>query len=73
MGSAEEFHANARQCRHMAEITRDDDCRASWLRLAETWVRLAQQETKHFQAMQEAGLEEWHRPEQRDTPSRSSH
>jgi hypothetical protein len=45
MGTLAEFNMNAEQCFRMAEATRDRDLKASWARLAETWLRLAEQET----------------------------
>ena len=46
MGTFAELKTNAEQCFRMAESTRDRDIKASWARLAETWLRLAEQETR---------------------------
>jgi hypothetical protein len=44
MSSVAELMQNAEQCFCMAERTRDRDVKASWSRLAETWLSLADQE-----------------------------
>jgi hypothetical protein len=36
-----EFEAHAQECRRMARATRDLDSRATWNRMADRWVRLA--------------------------------
>jgi hypothetical protein len=46
MTTVAELKQNAEQCFCMAERTRDRDIKASWSRLAETWLSLADQESK---------------------------
>jgi hypothetical protein len=46
MSTVTELKQNAEQCFCMAERTRDRDVKASWSRLAETWLSLADQEVK---------------------------
>jgi hypothetical protein len=56
MSTVAELRRNAEQCFYMAERTRDRDVKASWARLAETWLSLADQEVRRReQAMKPAG------------------
>jgi hypothetical protein len=41
MDLIKEFEAHAHECRRMARSTRDLESRATWSRMAERWVRLA--------------------------------
>jgi hypothetical protein len=41
MDLIKEFEAHAQECRRMARSTRDHESRATWSRMAERWVRLA--------------------------------
>ena len=42
MNVLEEFEAHANECRRMARSTRDLESKATWNRMAERWVRLAE-------------------------------
>ena len=46
MSTVAELKQNAEQCFYMAERERDRDLKASWSRLAETWLSLADQEIR---------------------------
>ena len=46
MSTVAELKQNAEQCFYMAERERDRDLKASWSRLAETWLSLADQENR---------------------------
>ena len=39
---ADRFHAEANECRRMAESASSPSVKAEWLRLADEWIRLAQ-------------------------------
>ena len=41
MDLVREFEAHAQECRRMARATRDLESRATWNRMADRWVRLA--------------------------------
>jgi hypothetical protein len=40
MSRTNEYRRNAAECQRMAESTRDEGDRRSWLRLAQSWLRL---------------------------------
>jgi hypothetical protein len=42
MNILEEFEAHANECRRMARSTRDLESKATWNRMAERWLRLAE-------------------------------
>jgi hypothetical protein len=42
MDLIKEFEAHAQECRRMARATRDLESRATWSRMAERWIRLAE-------------------------------
>lgn len=42
MDVIKEFQKKAAECRAMARATRDPKSRASWMEMAERWVRLAE-------------------------------
>jgi hypothetical protein len=42
MNVLEEFEAHANECRRMARATRDLESKSTWNRMAERWVRLAE-------------------------------
>jgi hypothetical protein len=40
MSRTDEYRRNAAECQRMAESTRDEGDKRSWLRLAQSWLRL---------------------------------
>jgi hypothetical protein len=68
MSTVSELKQNAEQCFCMAERTRDRDIKASWSRLAETWLSLADQETKRREGATRGSVA----PSRRRRPSSSS-
>jgi hypothetical protein len=50
MSSVAELQRNAEHCFRLAEGARDPHIKASWARLAETWLRLADQENRRSPA-----------------------
>ena len=42
---SEEYRRNAMVCERMSHTTSNEDIRASWLRLAESWLRMIPQES----------------------------
>lgn len=47
MDPVEEFRRHARDCRQMAQATRDLESKATWNGLAERWLRCAELEELH--------------------------
>ena len=41
MSKSDEYWANAAECQRMADLSLSDDNRESWLRIAESWLRMA--------------------------------
>jgi hypothetical protein len=54
MNVLEEFEAHASECRRMARATRDLESRATWNRMAERWVRLAENHRAAHQSAADA-------------------
>lgn len=47
MDPVEEFRRHAKECRQMAQATRDLESKATWNGLAERWLRCAELEESH--------------------------
>jgi hypothetical protein len=54
MSKSDEYRRNAAECQRMAESTRNEGDRRSWLRLAESWMRLIGGDSKKARSSQEA-------------------
>ena len=68
MGTVAELKQNAEQCFCMAERTRDRDIKASWSRLAETWLSLADQESRRRERAMPGSLAPTGRRRTRSSP-----
>ena len=63
MDLVSEFEAHANECRRMARTTIDRESRASWIRMADRWVRLAESRKAAAAAPAERSAEKRRRPE----------
>jgi hypothetical protein len=53
MSKPEEYRANAEECERMAGLTRSPDEKATWLQMAQGWLRMIP-EAEQFEAAQRA-------------------
>ena len=78
MNILDEYRRNAQECQRMAENAGNAADKASWLRLAASWLSMIKNEPKHFFASESQnghGEEKLGRawPESSDDNSKASH
>jgi len=78
MNPLDEYRRNAEHCQRMAEKAGNPTDKASWLRLAASWLSMIKHEPKRFFAAesqnggdQEASAQTW--PEASEEDSKASH
>lgn len=76
MNILDEYRRNARECQQMAENVGNPADKASWLRLAASWLSMVKNEPKRFFAAERQRGEETMRrawPESSDEDSKAAH
>ena len=69
MGLEDEYRRNVRECERMAENSKSDADRASWLRIAQQWLRMLRAARGNETVQKDQSS--W--PESKDDDSKASH
>ena len=55
MNRSDEYRRNAEECQRMADATSSESDKRSWLRLAESWMRMVRKESGNGTRPQDTG------------------